>query len=145
MWCGWGLGGEAASLPGFAVKNSKTGPRGGCASMTHILNILIYFYVHGNVLIWLPGSCTDFYFFHLICFFSCTFCFCLSLFSYRTTVVCNMATNKWYIYIYINRWQVKSPTRGPIMIFTWLILWVNLEQTAFPGDLRRNDTHLASL
>ena len=34
VWCGWGLGGAAVSLPGFAVKNSKTGLRGGRASMT---------------------------------------------------------------------------------------------------------------
>ena len=67
----------------FCCQNSKTGLRGGRASMTWpILNILIYFYVHGNVLIWLPGSCTEFYFFfHLICFSPCTF-LCLSFTLY---------------------------------------------------------------
>ena len=46
-----------------------------------------------------------FTFFHLIFFFPCTFFVSLSPFSYCTTVISNMATNKWYIYSIISQYM----------------------------------------
>ena len=103
VWCGWGLGGAAASLPGFAVKNSKTGLRGGCASMTWPISQIFWYIFMYMAMSWYAFQVLVliFTFFPLNLFFPCTFFVCLSPFSYCTTVICNMATNKWYIYIYI--------------------------------------------
>ena len=125
VWCGWGLGGAAASLPGFAVKNSKTGLRGGCASMTWPISQISWYIFMYMAMSWYAFQVLVliFTFFHLICFFPCTFFVCLSPFSYCTTVICNMATNKWYIiatHFYYLGIQIQCSTLLSTMYQGWI-------------------------
>ena len=82
VWCGWGLGGAAASLPGFAVKNSKTGLRGGCASMTWPISQISWYIFMYMAMSWYAFQVLVliFTFFHLICFFPALFLFVCHLF-----------------------------------------------------------------
>ena len=52
-------------IHGFAVKKKQQEWAAGWPRLhdfTHILSILKYYYAHGNVLMWLLGSCIDFHF-----------------------------------------------------------------------------------
>ena len=92
--------------------------------LTHILNILIYFYVHVNVLIWLPGSCTDFYFFfHLIWFFSpALFVFVCHLFRIVPLL--------YVTWLRINDIYISSTEHIVLHVLTLLNITLNISMTS---------------
>ena len=93
---------HAISFKKMHLKMSSGKWRPFCLGL-NVLNILSYHVVHGNVLMRLPGTCIDFYFLSLNPFFHCIFVFFgFSPFSYCTTVICNMATNKLHICTLMN-------------------------------------------